>query len=145
MAKSYQICCFSYINNKRGMNTLNGTRGDAWAEVIGLYNIVCFDGIGYFKSPAGCFLMHYPKIGQLTLDDYNKIYMNNGYTPEAGEYGPICSTFGTVKKISEKAFKEVMRDLPIKKKDYKHLDWLNGNLDDPQFVKDIHCEFDDVN
>ena len=38
-----------------------------------------------------------------------------------------------------------MRDLPIKKKDYKYLDWLNGNLDDPQFVKDIHCEFDDVN
>ena len=71
--------------------------------------------------------------------------MNNGYTPEAGEHGPICSTFGTVKKISEKAFKEVMRDLPIKKKDHKYLDWLNGNLDDPQFVKDVRCEFDDVN
>ena len=77
-----------------GLNTINGTKGDAWSEVIGGYNIVCFDGIGYFKSPAGCFLMRYPKIGQLTLDDYHKIYMNNGYTPEAGEYGPICSTFG---------------------------------------------------
>lgn len=143
MAKSYQIYGFSYIDDKRGVNTLNGTKGDTWAEVGAGYNIVCFNGIGYFKSPCGCFLMHYPKIGQLTLDDYDSIEMNNGYTPEAGEYGCICSTFGTLEKISEKAFKRVMKDLPIKKKDYKWLDWLNGNLDDPKFVKELRGEFDD--
>ena len=143
MAKSYQIYGFSYIYDKRGMNTLNGTKGDVWAEVGAEYNIVCFNGIGYFKSPSGCFLMHYPKISLLTLDDYDSIYMNNGYTPEPSEYGCICSTFGTVEKISEKAFKEVMRDLPIKKKDYKYLDWLNGNLDNPKFVKELRGEFDD--
>lgn len=125
MTKSYQIYGFSYINDAKGMNTLNGTKGNSWEEVLGEYNIVCFNGLGYFKSPAGCFLMHYPKFQCLTEDDFQQVLFNNGDYPHAGEYGWICSTFGEVKKISEKAFKEVMRDYPIKKKDYQYLKWLD--------------------
>lgn len=126
--KKYQIFGFSYICDRQGKNVLNGTKGKGFKEVDDEYNIVCFNGLAYFKSPCGYYKMTYPKMNELTLEDQDDIYMKFGYTPNPGEYAPICGSFGGVKKISKKEFDQLSKDYPIKKCDYKELDWLNGNL-----------------
>lgn len=127
--KHYQIYGFSYINDENGRNTLNGTAGDDWDEVYEEYNIACFNGIAYFKSNCGCYKLTYPKLQSMTLEDKESVEFHNGYIPEAGEYGAICSTFGEVFKITEKEFAQLSKEYPIKKSDYQHFDWLNGNID----------------
>jgi len=129
MAKKYDIHSFSYIDNENGVNTLNGTSGKEWEEVWEEYPVVCFNGLAYYKATykdnsVHCFIMTYPKFNELSLEDKHKVENYCGFVPEAGEYGVVCGAFGVLKEITEKQFKEVMRDYPIKKEDYKELPWL---------------------
>lgn len=125
MAKRYQIYGFCSIDDEYGMNTLNGTQGEDWDEVGNEYNIVCFNGLAYFKSCAGFFKLTYPKLGHLSILDEEVIEMHCGFVPESGEYGPVCSALGRVEQITEDEFKQLLKDYPIKKEHYKYLPWMN--------------------
>lgn len=128
LKKKYQIYGFSYINDEKGMNVLNGSVGDNWDEVYEEFEIACFNGVGYFKSNQGCFVMHYPKFNQLTNEGKKEIELHCGYIPEKGEYGCICSTFGVVSKVSQEVFDAISKEYPVKTRDCQFLPWLNGSI-----------------
>ena len=115
--KKYQIWRFNYIN-KNAVNLITGTTEESDEEL----DVLCFDGIAFFKAKGKKYIAKYIKMRKLNNYYKEKVEDYCGYEPTTGEYGVIMGALGIPIEVDNHTFSTINDYLPsLTKKDLKRI------------------------